>query len=357
MYEVVARNMRKRKKIAGTWFLETTTMFAPNEDSIAERTYRLSQMMRERQLDTTSHKKVLRERLLFDHRWGECDDLTDEPALRTAVKEAYGEAMEWNDLDGIIDEFHDPRAEVNNSRRYFLNAPTSAVNAYLHAYEWAARADPKAVLADKDIVTLGFDGSRGRAKGKPDATALVGCRVEDGHVFQVGIWEASDTPGTWESWEPNTVEIEAAIASVFKKYTVAAFYADPGKDWRSHVNAWEAKYGTQTLVKNKRDHPFEWWMTGGRSGLVQIAVEQFEGAVRNGDMTHDGSYGLTRHVLAARRRLSHGKLALAKDNDYSMHKIDAAVAAVLAWQARLDAITAGVLTKPKRRGTKLVRIY
>jgi phage terminase large subunit-like protein len=86
-------------------------------------------------------------------------------------------------------------------------------------------------------------------------------------------------------------------------------------------------------------------MTGGRSGLVERAIEQLEGAVRNRDITHDGSHTLTRHVLNARRRLSHSKLALAKENDYSSNKIDAAVAAVLAYQARLDALSR-VVTQP-----------
>src|SRR5690606_39360835 len=89
-------------------------------------------------------------------------------------------------------------------------------------------------------------------------------------------------------------------------------------------------------------YPFEWWMTGGRSGLTQRAIEQCEGAVRNQDLTHDGSYALTRHVLNARRRNRNAKLTLAKEHDYSPRKIDAAVAAVLAWQARLDAVAAGL---------------
>jgi phage terminase large subunit-like protein len=84
-------------------------------------------------------------------------------------------------------------------------------------------------------------------------------------------------------------------------------------------------------------------MTGGRSGLIERAVQQLEGAVRNQDMTHDGSWALTRHVLNARRRIRHGKLGLGKESDHSPRKIDAAVAAVLAWQARLDAVSAGVL--------------
>lgn len=83
-------------------------------------------------------------------------------------------------------------------------------------------------------------------------------------------------------------------------------------------------------------------MTGGRSGLIQRAIEQFEGSIRNQDLTHDGSYALTRHVLNARRRIRNAKLILAKEHDYSDKKIDAAVAALLAWQARLDAVAAGL---------------
>jgi hypothetical protein len=207
-------------------------------------------------------------------------------------------------------------------------------------------------VADREVVTLGFDGSRGRAKGKPDATALIGCRVADGHLFEINVWEAPADRSKWDTWTPPIPEIEAAIADAFRRYQVAAFYCDPAKDWRSFVNAWEAKFAARLVrgrdgkqVTATAQHPFEWWMTGGRTGLIQRAIEQLEGAIRNGDMTHDGSYALTRHVLAARRRLSGGKLQLAKENDYSPNKIDAAVAAVLAWQARLDAVSAGIGTR------------
>ena len=38
-------------------------------------------------------------------------------------------------------------------------------------------------------------------------------------------------------------------------------------------------------------------MTGGRSHLIARALDQLQGAVVDGDMTHDGSYALTRHML------------------------------------------------------------
>ena len=353
----------------GGHFIETPNAFTPGEDSVAEDSARYYQTIRE--------GRAKDQGLYYDHREAPPEtDMADRDSLVAGLRYAYGDSSGdprgcvihhppcqpgHIDLEHIIQTIWDPTSDIQVSRSDFLNQITHASDAFLSQPVWAAvgpkPGEERIVVAPKDIITLGFDGSRGRVQGKPDATALIGCRVSDGHLFSVGVWEAPDDRSTWDSWEPSIVEIEAALAECFKRFRVAAFYADPAKDWRSHVNKWEAQYGGQTLVSSKRQHPFEWWMIGGRAGMVQIAVQQFEGAVHNGDLSHDGSYALTRHVLAARRRIVHGKLALAKDNDYSVHKIDAAIAAVLAWQARLDAITAGVLTRPKRRSTKLARLY
>jgi phage terminase large subunit-like protein len=86
-------------------------------------------------------------------------------------------------------------------------------------------------------------------------------------------------------------------------------------------------------------------MTGGRGRLVAQALEQFHSAVVDGELTHDGSLVLTPHVLNARRRTTSGHLHIGKSHPDSPNKIDAAVAAVLAWQARLDALAKGVGTE------------
>lgn len=301
----------------------------------------------------------------YDHREAPPDtDLGDRDSLMRGLAIAYGDSADvpycaihnppcqnpgWVDLTHIASSIYDPDTDVQLARSDWLNAITHASDAFLSQPQWALVADPTRVLADRDMIVLGFDGSRGRAKGKPDATALVGCRVSDGHLFTVKVWEAGSFPNhgegppppgcdCWQCWAPPIPDIEAEIAAQFEKFVVAGFYADPGKDWRSHINQWEATYGERVQFKASPNHPFEWWMGGGRSGLVERAIEQFESAVKNQDLTHDGSHDLTRHMLNARRRLSHGKLALAKENDYSSNKIDAAVAAILAYQARLDAL-------------------
>jgi hypothetical protein len=137
-----------------------------------------------------------------------------------------------------------------------------------------------------------------------------------------------------------TTEVDAAVRSAFDKFSVVGFYCDPAR-WEGYVAQWEAAFHGHLAVKASRDHPCEWWMTGGRSGLIVRALEQFHSAVVDGELSHDGSFVLTRHVLNARRRPSRSGTQIAKDHPDSMRKIDAAVAAVLAWQARLDAVAAG----------------
>jgi hypothetical protein len=361
LFEKVKNNTAK----VGGSFIESPNAYIPGEDSVAERSAAYGQAIKD--------KRVRDDGLYYDHREAPADtDLTDRDSLLAGLRVAYGDASGHPDgcvihdppckpghvnLDILVATIWDPTSDEQESRSDFLNQITHASDAFLSRPEWVACANVLASVSDREVVTLGFDGSRGRAKGKPDATALIGCRVEDGHLFEIGVWEARDDKrGEWPTWQPPMDEIEAAVKHAFEAYEVVGFYADPAKDWRSHIDAWEAKYYNKKIkVKASQTHPFEWWMTGGRSGLIQRAVEQFAGAVQNKDLTHDGSSALTRHVLNSRRRVRHGKLGLGKESDYSPRKIDAAIAAILAWQARLDAVASGVLNQQRGRVVRRLR--
>ncbi len=345
----LATKLRVNSGKVGGSTIESPNAFIPGQESVAEESAAYWAAIRE--------GRAKDDGLYYDHREAPPEtDLADRESLLGGLAVAYGDSASTAgghvDLDRIIAEIWDPALAPQVARADFLNQITHASDSLVTQPDWAACADPTAVVADREAVVLGFDGSRGRAKGKPDATALIGCRVSDGHLFEVGVWEAPDATDTWSEWSPPLVEIETAVADAFRRWDVVAFYADPAKDWRSTINAWEATHGAGVQVRVKQDHPFEWWMTGGRTGLIQRAVEQFEGAIRNAalavsrgetpELTHGGSYALTRHVLAARRRTRGGKLTVAKEHDYSARKIDACVAAILAWQARLDAVAKGV---------------
>ena len=345
-------------KIGGT-LIESPNAYTPGMGSVAENTAKAY-------LDQLEGRTKMDRGLLYDHREAPADtDLADLESLTAGLRYAYGDSSDhldgcvlhsppcrpgWSPIDNIVARIWDTDADEQSSRGDWLNQITNASDAYLTQPEWKACFDLDRVIADGDTITLGFDGSRGRAKGKPDATALIGCRVSDGHLFELFVDEAT-SPSSWPSWEPDIVKLEDAIRTAFARYRVVGFYADPARDWRSHVDSWEATYGSQTVLAVTVGHPFEWWFSGGRSTLVERAVELFEGAVRNHDLSHAGEFRLTEHVLNARRRIVHSKLTLGKASDYSDRKIDACTAAVLAYQARVDAVAKG---EPRVRKTAVI---
>ncbi|MGW4487867.1 terminase TerL endonuclease subunit [Amycolatopsis sp. NPDC004368] len=341
MYATVTRNLRKRKKIAETWFLETTTMFAPGEDSVAEKTYELAEQLAKKNPDGTPKYKRLRHRLLYDHRWGECEDLSREEQLRAAILEAFGEAIEWNDVDAIVDEFYDTRKEADDSRRYFLNARTSTADSWVKAQIWAARADAAKVVADGERITLGFDGSV-----REDSTALVGCRVSDGHLFLIDCWEKPEGPAG-KDWQVDRVEVDGVVRAAMARYKVVGMYCDPAH-WQDYIDTWTTDFGARMRVKATKARPLEWWTN--RPTAIVAALKRLHDAIMDGSMSHDGSSVLTTHVLNAKRKDSgRAGVEIRKEYPKSSRKIDAAMAATLAYECRGDAVAMGLAKERTRR--------
>lgn len=351
MYATVTRNLRKRKQTAETWYLETTTMYAAGENSVAERTFAEAQALAE-------GRKRGRHRLLYDHRWGECDDLSNEAALRAAIVDAYGDAMAFNDLDGIVDEFHDTRTDPTDSRRFFLNTATSAADAWLTAPQWDGCGRPDLDLADGDLVCLGLDGSISH-----DATALVACRVPDGHLELLGVWEAPEGPDG-DNWQVDRIAVDAALAQAMERFDVAGFFCDPAH-WQDSVARWAAEWGERMRVKATATHPLNWWTN--RPKPMVAALERFHEAVlerrlsftpaadRVGEAAQR-ALTLRRHTLNARRRPSRAGLQIGKPYPKSPHRIDSVMAAVLAFEARGQALAQGVKPRVATRPYRAKRI-
>lgn len=322
----IRRNLAKMRGRS----IETTNTWQPGLGSVAEATSEYADKVREgRAMDAG---------VLRWHPQALVEDLSDEPAVRAALSVLYADAP-WIDIDRIVAEIYDLGTHPADARRFYLNQVSTADDAWIASPEWVARMNLETVVEDGALVTLGFDGSRSRSRGITDATALIGCRVADGHVFEIGVWE-QPSGAAGQGWQVPVAEVEAAIRDAFATFSIVGFYADPAK-WESYVAKWESLYADRLQVGG-REHPIEWWMTGGRALKTVQALEQFQSAVLDGDMTHDGASALTRHVLNARRRVSRSGIQIAKEHPDSVRKIDAAVAAVLAWQARLDALAKGV---------------
>jgi|SRR4051812_26980007 len=322
--------------------LETTNAHAVGELSVAERTHNAWR-------EHVEGRSRGAQRLLYDSREAPADvDMANEDELMAALRAAYGDST-WVDLERIRDEIWDPSTPPSESRRYYLNQISASIDAWLTEPEWVACVDSHKVVAVGDTITLGFDGSRSRAKGVTDATALVGCRVSDGHLFELEVWEEPHG-AAGKDWVVPVASVEAAVHDAFSRYNVVGAFCDPAK-WESIIYAWEARYNRQLKVRATREHPMTWWITGGRSTLVVRALDQFHSAVVDREMTHDGSHRLTSHILNARRNPTRSGMQISKENPDSSRKIDAAVAAVLAWQARLMALT----VLPQRFAPRRVR--
>ncbi|MGV9546869.1 terminase [Streptomyces ardesiacus] len=352
MYATVTRNLRKRKKGAGTWYLETTTMFAPGQDSVAERTYEEAEAIRE------GKKKRGRARLLYDHRYGVCKNLKDESELRAALIDSYGDAMEWMDLETLVDDFYDLRNDSADGKRYFLNSRTSSSDSWMEPDAWELCRRPEQ-LQPGDLVTLGFDGSI-----RDDATALVACRVSDGHLQLLGVWEKPEGVAG-EGWQVDREAVDSTVARAFDRYEVCGFYCDP-PHWQDYVDKWTSEYAEGLQISAVQSRPLEWWTN--RPTAMEHALDRFVEAVDDKALSFAGNAKadddesewsklgatLTRHVLNAKRRpMGRNHMGIGKEHPKSPKKIDAAMAAVLAYECRADAVAAGI-TKRKKRSSKLV---
>ncbi|MEU6725476.1 terminase [Nonomuraea wenchangensis] len=344
----LAQTLRRNLTKVNASSVESPNAFIPGEDSVAEKSWEAWQNQQAGKLKGDDG-------ILYDHREAPADtDPEDRESLLAGLAVAYGGSADvnggWVNLERVLQDYWDPDTEPSDARRFFLNQITHATDSWLSQPEWAACADASKVVADGERVTLGFDGSKRRERGIADATALIGCRVSDGHLFEVAVWEQPEGPAGKDWWVP-VPEVEAAVRMAFQKYRVVGFYADPAADWRSYVSNWEYTYGRRLRVRSSQQHPIEWWMN--RSNLVVRALEQLRAAIVNGELTHDGAFALTRHMLNARRRPSRSGLQIAKEHPTSRRKIDAAIAAMLAWQARLDAISKGLGRRGQGRAVVL----
>jgi hypothetical protein len=366
---VLAQTIRTNAAKNGGRTLESPNAFIPGQDSVAEMSAAYAADIREGRAKNPG--------LLYDHREAPADtDMSDYDSLLAGLRVAYGDSSGHADgcvihtppcppgheeLESLIGMVWDPASDVQQLRADLLNQITHASDSWVTSPEWGACTAVDKIVADKDVIVLGFDGSRGRTKGRADATALIGCRVSDGHLFEIGqrsIWEeprdntrrivgADGRKHKKSEWLPPVAEIDAAVRWAFQRYTVVGFYADPS-GWNEYVAKWEAAFGARLKVKATQLRPIAAWPRGKAASAVE-AVDVLHKAITNGACSHDGSSALTRHALNARKRPVRTGYLLYKSYPDSPDKIDAAYAAVMAWKARLDAVSKGLGRRTTRK--------
>lgn len=327
--------------------IETPNAYRPGSGSVAEHTFDYASMI--------EAGKVKDDGLLVDHREAPADtNMADRESLHAGLVHAYGDSAQenggWVDVDRIIAEIWDPDTDPQDARQFYLNQVTHASDSWVSSPQVQAIVDRDKVVSPGDTIVLGFDGSRGRVRGKADATALVGMRVSDKHLFEVAVWEPG--PNDPQDWAPNPLEVDATVRECFERFRVVGFYADPS-GWTSQVAEWEAAFDRRLRVKASRNEPIAAWPRGKDSRVSEV-VEKFRQAIVEGEISMSDSPRLIAHMLHARRRDKRTGYLLYKAYPDSPDKIDAAYAACMAFSACIDAVAGGLGTKKKRKRAKAV---
>lgn len=325
-HQTMLANLPKRK-IADAWALEVTTSFEPGSGSIAELTMERARAIAEGRAKDDG-------RFFFFHRQAsDKHDLETEEGARAAIIEASGAAAAWRDIESIVELWRDPTTDRKYWERVWCNRPVQSSHKAFDLEAFKALKSPRQI-PDGSTIVLGFDGAQFR-----DATALVATHVASGYQWLAGCWER---PYTAEKWQVPAEEVDACLENLFERYNVWRLYADPPY-WESWLATWTGRYGDKRVI--------EWWTN--RRRQMAAALKSYANAIAEGSVTHSGDPTLIRHMGNAHKaeqpmRDEEDKpiWLIRKDRPDSPYKIDACMAAVLSWEARNDAVAAGVLEEP-----------
>ena len=328
-HKTMQANIPKRK-LADAWTLETTTAFEPGLGSVAEGTMEYARAVADGSIADST--------LFFFHRYaGDEHDMQTAEGFREAVIEASGPSAAWRDIDAIVSLWQDPTSDRAYLERVYCNRLVRGSTQAFDPVRWRELVQPESPVKPGDAITLGFDGAMFH-----DSTGLVATHVVSGYQWVPGAWEHPAGPAPWQV---PAEEVDALVESLFADFTVLRMYADPPY-WQSWIAKWAGTdWGKERVL--------EWWTN--RRKAMTYALNGFDTAIREGTLGHDGDTRLTRHIGNARRkdlpgeRDEQGKALwlIQKERPDSPHKIDLAMAAVLSWEARTDAIAAGFDGEPQ----------
>lgn len=381
MVEVIDRNVTKSK--GGTArTLSITNAYNPGEDSVAQQ---------ERESWEEEVASGWRVTTMYDSLeaapgalmylpdvWVGNDEETGKKQFReptedevrayvSAVVEAVRGDADWLDVEAIVDKILKPAPGKENSltlsRRFYYNQVLAAEDSWVHPDAVKAAIDPyvkelrKQTGADQlrvgwapvgtdEPVVIFFDGSKSR-----DSTALVGCRISDGYIFLIGIWQQPKGDRGKKYLIPRA-EVDHRVDEAHKRFNVVAFFADPShaldddddtRYWDGYIDGWHQKYHERYLTwatkMGENSHAVMWDMTSPAHQEAFVkAAERFVGELETKNdveeyapsFQFDGHPALITHLHNA-RAYNHPKgygISLHKGSRTSKRKIDLAVAAV-----------------------------
>lgn len=320
----LARTQRRGLAGMGGRAIETTNAWNPAEDSVAQRTFEsksrdINKDFQQPPADLDFTVKADRRRIFaFNYRAA--------PWVSVAAIEA--EAAELLQTDPA------------DAERFFGNRIVAGAGSWMEMPKWEAKKAP-IVVKPRTRVCLGFDGS--------DNNDFTGIRLETLDQYQfTPTYGPSSRPTLWEpaDWGGRIprAEVNAAMQELASEFEIVRAYCDVHM-WESEIDQWAADYGEKVFVG---------WRTN-RVDQMFYALERLRGDVYNPDspFRHDGDAQVTVHVRNAVMRakkldpLTKRRVyILGKPEDHQ--KFDYAMSSVLAHEAVMDAIAAGLAAEKQR---------
>lgn len=292
--------------------------------------------------------------------------------LTAVVLSVRGDST-WLRPKRIVKSILDRRNPASLSRRFWYNQIDAAEDAWIDPkdFDLCGPSDLTDAFLSGDEIVMFFDGSK-----SDDATGLTGCRVSDGHVVTLGMWQKP--PGKrGDLWTAPRAVIDDVVDKAFSTYKVVGFFADPShtrddetqeRYWDSLVDDWHRRYGAQLevwAVQGKQGHSVMWDMasparveqfTAAAERCVSD-IEETAKAVRLDPLadrllTHDGDGRLKTHARNAKRYPNRYGVSLWKGHRESKRKIDLAVCMVGARMLRRL-----VLNNPNRKRKRSGKVW
>ena len=357
-HEVMDNNLPKRP-LEQPWALYVGTAGRPGQKSIAEDLYNEAKKI--------ASGRIKEPRLFYIHRDSGPiarskedlgHDLSTMEGRIAAIKEASGPYPEFGpgQFRDIAERWDRHGADLNYLERVWLNRWTAAAAQAFDPLKVDLTSEhhlfTAGLIKPGSFVTAGFDGARFK-----DSTAIVITEIETG---KQQLWDLWEKPVYQDDWEIDEAKVRQSVAEMMRQYDVWRFNCDP-PHWTESVAGWASLW---ECVE-------EWWTN--RYKTQAQANRAYREAMNQGEV----SYALDLRVAAnspnpesmaeafGRHLAAAGKDEMnIVDEDgtplFLLCKIerdrvfDVAMAAVLSWAARLDALRKNA--QPRRRSTVIGRI-
>jgi hypothetical protein len=299
MADVIRRNLGKSRD-GSARSIEITNAHLPGEGSVAEATY-----------DAIKNGEVAG--VWYDALEAPpVPDLTDHDAVVAALKVARGDSY-WVNPERLYEEINDPTTPEYIARRFYLNQVVVVdIDRWLPQGAWLKCSNQAVYIPDHNRVVLGFDGSY-----NGDATALVASSIDSPKpvVQLVGLWERPIEKLAASRWKVPREDVMDCIRAAFSKWDVIELAVDPAL-WQVELEMLLAE-GFPVATFQQRGQ-----------GMIDATQHLYE-VVTGGLLEHNGDPNLARHFSNAYVK-DPLRPRLQKEHDNSVHKIDAAVATIMA---------------------------